>query len=721
MKIIIFITFLSVTTFAQTTNWVWAKKANGFISYDYVNTIGSKLTNDLSGNIYASGNYYDSTLTFGTYTLTANTNYNNFFLAKYDSSGNVIWAKSPKVKSYATLYGIETDSNGNIYITGAYSDSLFFDNDTLLCNIGPQAFFLYKLDSNGNVLWSKSTHNTQGLVTGKGITIDKNNNVYVIGSFNSITPSFDGITLPLNGYYNLFIVKYNANGTVVWAKTQQSGITEGHDISNDSKGNIYCTGYFGSTPVTFGNTTLVPSKSYEPFIAKVDSLGNFLWAKKGNNIDNDNEGYHIATDSVGNSYIIGQYFNDTISFDNIILTNNGIVNDDFFIVKYDPNGNVIWAKHEGSDNYDFANDIDIDKYGAIYVTGSYWTSNITFGTITLNSYGGKNLFIVKYNPLGQVVWAKRSSGTGGNNNYSNGICIDNNMSVYIQGGFSNSSLYFNSTILNNPANQTEFYISKLSQCIKTSTPIYQTSCHAITLNGETFYNSGQYFQTIKTPTGCDSIICLNLTLNTFDSIVTQFSCDPYTLNSVLYPNSGLYHQVYTSVTGCDSIYTLNLTIDNINTHVNQSTNWLVAQQNSVKYQWVDCTNNYAPMSNDTNQIFYPSINGEYAVIITNPSGCFDTSDCYVFVNLSIANYAFNKSISVFPNPFSSQTSIIFSEEQKNTCIKIKNISGKEIKTINFSGKEFELEKGNISSGIYFIEITNAKKQVALKKIIILNQ
>ncbi len=80
--------------------------------------------------------------------------------------------------------------------------------------------------------------------------------------------------------------------------------------------------------------------------------------------------------------------------------------------------------------------------------------------------------------------------------------------------------------------------------------------------------------------------------------------------------------------------------------------------------------------------------------------------------------ATNNGISVFPNPFSSQTTLSFSQEQKNSTIKILDVVGKEIKTQTFSGKELIIEKGEMQAGVYFVEITDEKKNVTNKKVVV---
>jgi hypothetical protein len=75
-------------------------------------------------------------------------------------------------------------------------------------------------------------------------------------------------------------------------------------------------------------------------------------------------------------------------------------------------------------------------------------------------------------------------------------------------------------------------------------------------------------------------------------------------------------------------------------------------------------------------------------------------------------------ISISPNPFTSQSVISFSQEQRNCTIYIEDISGKKIKTYTFSGKEFTIEKGEMNTGIYFLKIEDELKNVVTRKIIV---
>lgn len=134
------------------------------------------------------------------------------------------------------------------------------------------------------------------------------------------------------------------------------------------------------------------------------------------------------------------------------------------------------------------------------------------------------------------------------------------------------------------------------------------------------------------------------------------------------------------------------------------------------YQWLNCNTGYGEIPLANNQSYTPSTNGSYAVRIKK-SGCLDTSAC---VNVTSTGIFENNLFSVFiaPNPFTNQTLITFSKEQKNTLIKIIDMFGKEINSINFTGKQLTIEREAMSNGIYFLQITDRERNVVNKKIVL---
>ena len=154
----------------------------------------------------------------------------------------------------------------------------------------------------------------------------------------------------------------------------------------------------------------------------------FVWALPSGGTDID-KAYDITVDSLSNVIITGQFFG-TATFDTAILLSSG--DSDIFIAKYDRGGNLLWAKKAGGTAEDFSSAIDTDRDGNIIITG-YFNGNIDFDTISLSSDGGTDIFIAKYSPSGDIIWAKRAGGTG--NDSGESLACDNSDNIIVTGRF----------------------------------------------------------------------------------------------------------------------------------------------------------------------------------------------------------------------------------------------------------------------------------------------
>src|SRR6185369_12691602 len=95
---------------------------------------------------------------------------------------------------------------------------------------------------------------------------------------------------------------------------------------------------------------------------------------------------------------------------------------DVFTAKYDPEGNVLWAASAGGTGTDNGTGIGVDAAGNCYITGHFSSTSITFGATTLTRTGSENVFVVKYDASGNVLWANRAGGTGFD--AGSGIAVD---------------------------------------------------------------------------------------------------------------------------------------------------------------------------------------------------------------------------------------------------------------------------------------------------------
>jgi len=393
-----------VTKLDSSGNWLWAQKAGGTTSNDS----GCSITIDSSGNSYVTGYFYE-TASFGDTNLTGDGG-DDIFVAKLGSNGNWLWAQRAGGTGWDIGYGIATDSSGNSYVTGCFYGTASFGNITLTSG-GGNDIFVAKLDSDGNWIWAQKAGGTDSDF-GYDIAIDSSGNSYVTGYFAG-TASFGDTNLTSGGGNDIFIAKLDSNGNWPWAQRAGGSYWDmGYSIAIDSSGNSYVTGNFGET-ASFGTTTLTSIGADDIFVAKLDSNGNWLWAKQAGGTSSVAYGYSIATDSSGNSYVTGFFYADTASFGSITLTSSG--DSDIFVTKLDSNGNWLGAIKAGGTQRDIGYGIAIDSSGNSYVTGCFqWISS--FGNIILTTSSGSfDIFVAKaYIPYdsNDIVVVEGTTGLG---------------------------------------------------------------------------------------------------------------------------------------------------------------------------------------------------------------------------------------------------------------------------------------------------------------------
>ncbi|MEO8148652.1 MAG: T9SS type A sorting domain-containing protein [Bacteroidia bacterium] len=441
---------------AQTPNWQWAYCGGGN-GHD----MGRGIITDASGNIYATGNFDPPSITFGSITLAA-TGARDAFVVKYDASGNVKWAKKFGGIYSESGLAITADYFGGIYITGTFnSPSIIFNNDTIINN-GIGNVFIAKFDSSGNEIWATSAGGT-GSGAAYSIGVDVFGNTCITGKYNSPTITFGSTTLSNSGQFDVFIAKFDASGNPLWAKKAGgNGVEEAYSVCSDLVGNVYATGSFWSDSITIDNTTIGKGGWANLYVAKFDASGNMLWLKSAGGVTGFESALSLAMtiDNSGNSYITGVISGTGITFGTYSLSSNGAYND-VMVVKYDGNGNVLFAKKAGGGNTEWGEGISIDAGGNLYVTGRYEGGAAQFGTTTLPNNGYSDCHVTKFDASGNVMWAV---GFGGLQfEWCTGIANNANGSIYITGQFRSTSIALGGIILTNASIDTtaDYFIAKL--------------------------------------------------------------------------------------------------------------------------------------------------------------------------------------------------------------------------------------------------------------------
>jgi hypothetical protein len=325
-----------------------------------------------------------------------------------------------------TTDGIAIDKYSNVFVTGKFISGLQIGTSTNLTEPnGKKAFYLVKFDSLGNVLWAdKQIGSSTVELEGKRVTVDTAGNAYVCGKLKGGVITFGTFTLSYNttstGEVG-FIVKYSPNGTILWAKTitnTTNGKSSIEDLAIDKTGNIYICGKYDDICTVGDGTTqiLTPSGAENFFIAKLNSTGGVIWTFTAgmNTGTNKNNAKVIKLDPSGNVYVTGD-FDNAISFDN--SGNFDFVNTgkNSWVAKWSNSGTLLWVNphYSGSNSTDeFKTDgLVVDDLGNLLLIGKF-TSTVQIGALPpITSSGGKNTFLVKYNTGGTPLWVKTITGT----------------------------------------------------------------------------------------------------------------------------------------------------------------------------------------------------------------------------------------------------------------------------------------------------------------------
>ena len=326
---------------------------------------------DSLGNVYVAG-YTDGTLPGQT-----SAGGSDVFVRKYDNSGNVVWTRqfgtSPNHGEHPN--GIAVDSQGNVYVAGETAGT--FSGQT---SAGLTDAFVSKLDSSGNVLWTRQ-FGTSGIDYANEVAVDSLGNVYVAGLNNQTNA-------PGQTSGDAFVSKLDSSGNVLWTRQfGTSGWDYAHGVAVDSSGNVYAAGSFSS----------------DAYVRKLDSSGNVLWTRQ---FGTDFIAYDVVVDISGNSYVSGS---------------TGLA----YVRKLDSSGNVLWTSQFGSSRV-AAYKAAVDISGNIFVSGE---TNSAFPGQTYA--GGSDAFVSKLDSSGNVLWTSQF-GTSGND-YADGVAVDSLGNVYAAG------------------------------------------------------------------------------------------------------------------------------------------------------------------------------------------------------------------------------------------------------------------------------------------------
>ena len=366
--------------------WHWAVKAGGSS-----NNYGRAITLDGDGNIIITGEFTGS-VTFGTHSLSG-TGGSNVFVAKLDPYGNWLWATRAGHNGNASGNSIATDSQNNIYVTGAFTYQAYFGSTLLYAGSGGyNDIFLAKLNSAGsNWLWAVQAGGNSNDY-GYGVALDEYDNVYITGSFMGYANFGGSYYMTSQGYMDAFVCRLNSSGNWIWRRSAgQTNYVYSKAIAIRNF-NIVIGGYFNGTAI-FGGQQIQSTGNYDAFAAHLTTDGNWFWAIRAGGSGND----YITSVTFGEDdffYVCG-YFSGTtyIGYDSYVSRGYN----DAFLARGYLYGSGGWAQsaRAGGGSEDIAEGIAVGIGGYIYVSGSFY-GTCGFDPLSLVSSGNRDIFLAKF-------------------------------------------------------------------------------------------------------------------------------------------------------------------------------------------------------------------------------------------------------------------------------------------------------------------------------------
>ena len=307
------------------------------------------------------------------------------------------------------------DKTGNIYVTGSYYETLKLGTFTHKC-VGHSDIFVAKFTPQGKVLWAASAGGTGNWVDeAKGLAVDSSGNVYINGSFTD-NARF-GTTTLTGSPNNAFVAKLDNMGQYLWA----IGLPDGaggpveDSIATDKNGNCYITGRIYKH-ATFGTTGL----THGLYVAKLNSIGKYVWAMSVDGIS----GKAIEVDDAGNSFVAGSATVSSCGQSQCTC-----------LIKVNPNGKRLWTVTMGQGGLSigsYAENLSIDKAGNSYIAGPF-RGTVKFGSQSFST-SRVGVFVAKLDAKGKVLWAESASSSV-HETYVNDLTLDTKGNTYVTGFF----------------------------------------------------------------------------------------------------------------------------------------------------------------------------------------------------------------------------------------------------------------------------------------------
>src|SRR5690554_3244409 len=294
-----------------------------------------------------------------------------------------------------------------------------------------------------------------------------------------------------------------------------------------------------------------------------------------------------------------------------------------------------------------------------------------------------------------------------NSNFNSPVSqITSNTDLTVSGLLNNNTYYWRVRSINGGvySDWSTVWSFNINECLETTSNLVVSECESYTSpsGNYTWTTSNTYMDTIPNAAGCDSVITVDLTINNSTSgIDIQTACDSYTWidgNTYTSDNNTATHTL-TNAAGCDSVVTLDLTINTVDASISQSEIMLTANESGAIYAWLDC-NTMTIISGETGQSFTATSNGDYAAVVT-VGNCSDTSTCMNVNTVGVHENEQSTLVNIYPNPNNGIFNIALSSKAQ---VQITDLTGKSVLNGSYSSGQHKIDLSNYSNGVYLLKV-----------------
>ena len=493
----------------------------GGSDYDEITTVAA--TSD--GGYIAGGYFGSSSIKVGNYTLTnASSSSHDGMVIKYGAEGEVEWAKSIGGSSLDEVSSVAVTEEGEIVVGGYFgSDKIELDESYILTNAGSSYTcdgMVIKYSRDGEVEWARSIGGSSSDYI-ESVAVTEEGEIVVGGCFHSSITVGDYPLTNAGTFSDGMVIKYGADGTVQWA-TSIGGTSSDYidSVTATSDGGILVGGRFRSSNITVDGIELRSNGDYDGMVIKYGVDGTAEWANAVGGSDYDYINSVAQTED--GDYIVGGFFQRSITVDGIELKNNGYY--DGIIIKYGAKGEVKWVNTIGGIRYDMINSVTETQDGG-FIVGGYFSKNITVDGIELRSNGDYDGMVIKYGVDGTAEWAKVIGGSDADNIYSVAETHDGD---YIVGGRFEGDIKLDRIELKSNGNYEGMVIKYEQVDLNDPTTIQATSVGGdysdqittVTATSDGGYIAGGYFESPNIIVG-EYILSNNSDYNVIDGDITD--------------------------------------------------------------------------------------------------------------------------------------------------------------------------------------------------------